>query len=166
MKLTIGEIVKAQGIKGEVKVKPLTDDPSQFGRLDAVLVGGCPLKLRNASVRGDFVYVLFDGITDRNAAEILIGKRIEIDRMQARKLDSDEYYIIDLIGSRVFLDDGTYIGELVYIDNFGSADIFTVKGKRNVSFPFLKRLELKFDKEAGEITISKARFEEVCCYED
>ena len=82
------------------------------------------------------------------------------------KLDSDEYYIIDLIGSRVFLDDGTYIGELVYIDNFGSADIFTVKGKRNVSFPFLKRLELKFDKEAGEITISKARFEEVCCYED
>lgn len=30
MKLTIGEIVKAQGIKGEVKVRPLTDDPAQF----------------------------------------------------------------------------------------------------------------------------------------
>ena len=166
MKLTIGEIIKAQGIKGEVKVKPLTDNPAQFGRLEAALVGGCPLKLRSASVRGDFVYLAFDGIDDRNAAELLIGKRIEIDRSQAKPLDSGEYYIVDLIGCSVYLDDGTELGTLASVDNFGSADIFTVKGKRNVSFPFMKRLELSYSESEKKITVRKDRFEEVCCYED
>lgn len=166
MKLTIGEIVKAQGIKGEVKVRPVTDDPAQFGRLHAVLVGGCPLKLRNASVRGGFVYLSFDGINDRNAAELLVGKRIEIDRSQARTPDKDEYFIVDLIGCSVYLDDGRKIGELTDIDNYGSADIFTVCGERTVRFPFLKKLDLSFNESDRIITINADAFSEVCCYED
>ena len=166
MKLTIGEIVKAQGIKGEVKVRPLTDDPAQFGRHRSLLVGGCPLKVRGASVRGGFVYLLFDGIADRNAAELLVGKRIEIDRGQAAPIGKDEYYIVDLVGCRVLLSDGTPLGVLDSVDNFGSADIFTVNGDRTVRFPFLRRLGLSYDGQAKTVTIDKARFEEVCCYED
>ena len=145
MKLIIGEIVKAQGIKGEVKVRPVTDDPSQFGRLGAVLVGGCPLKLRSASVR---------------------GKKIEIDRSQARRTGEDEYFIVDLVGCKVLLSDGKLLGTLTAVDNYGSADIFTVEGERTVRFPFLKRLKLAFDGQARTITIDKDRFDEVCCYED
>ncbi len=166
MKLTIGEIVKAQGIKGEVKVKPQTSDPAQFGRLKAVSVGGCPLKIRSASVRGDFVYVSFEGIGDRNAAELLIGKRVEIDRSQARKPDKDEYFVVDLVGCKVMLDDGTELGTLTAIDNYGSADVFTVTGTRTVRFPFLKRLGLAFDECKRTVTVNKERFDEVCCYED
>ena len=166
MKLIIGEIVKAQGIKGEVKVRPVTDDPSRFGRLGAVLVGGCPLKLRSASVRGDFVYIAFEGITDRNAAETLVGKKIEIDRSQARRTGEDEYFIVDLVGCKVLLSDGKLLGTLTAVDNYGSADIFTVEGERTVRFPFLKRLKLAFDGQARTITIDKDRFDEVCCYED
>ena len=158
MKLTIGEIVKAQGIKGEVKVRPDTDDPSQFGRLRAVLVGGCPLKLRSASVRGGFVYLSFEGITDRNAAGM--------GRSQARQLDDGEYFIVDLVGCRLFLDSGEEIGKIVSIDNYGSADVFTVRGEKTVRFPFLKKLALSYDGEARSVTVSAAAFSEVCCYED
>ena len=166
MKLTIGEIVKAQGIKGEVKVRPDTDDPSQFGRLRAVLVGGCPLKRRSASVRGGFGYLSCEGITDRNAAELLVGKVIEIDRSQARQLDDGEYFIVDLVGCRLFLDSGEEIGKIVSIDNYGSADVFTVRGEKTVRFPFLKKLALSYDGEARSVTVSAAAFSEVCCYED
>ena len=100
------------------------------------------------------------------AAELLVGKRIEIDREQAAPIGEDESYIVDLVGCRVLLSDGTPLGVLDSVDNFGSADIFTVKGDRTVRFPFLRRLGLSYDGQAKTVTIDKARFEEVCCYED
>ncbi len=166
MKITIGEIVKAQGLRGEVKVRPMTDDLVRFGRLTSVLVGGVPFKLRSANVRGDFVYLAFVGIDDRNAAEVIVGKLIEIDRSQAKKLEDGEYFAVDLIGCKLYLSDGEYIGILDRIDNFGSADIFTVKGAETVRFPFLKRLELAYDETNKTIVVDKDRFKEVCCYED
>lgn len=166
MKITIGEIVKAQGLRGEVKIRPMTDDLVRFGRLTSVMVGGIPFRLRSANVRGDFVYLSFYGVDDRNAAEVLVGKSIEIDRSQAKKLEEGEYFAVDLIGCKVYLSDGEYLGVLERIDNFGSADIFTVKGTKTVRFPFLSRLGLRYEAEAKKITIEKDRFEEVCCYED
>ncbi len=166
MKITIGEIVKAQGLRGEVKVRPMTDDLVRFGRLSSVLVGGIPFKLRSVNVRGDFVYLSFDGVSDRNAAEVLVGKLVEIDRSQAKKLGEGEYFAVDLIGCKVYLTDGEYIGILNRIDNFGSADIFTVKGVKTVRFPFLKRLGLQYNEYEKTIILDKDRFGEVSCYED
>lgn len=166
MNITIGEIVKAQGIKGEVKIKSFSDDLAHFSRLKVVLVGGCPFKLRSVNIRGEFVYAFFDGVIDRNAAEVLVGRKIEIDRSQGKSLSDGEYYVVDLIGCNVVLSDGTELGELKHIDNFGSADVFTVVGKRTVRFPHLKRLNLTFDREIKQIVLDKDRFEEVCCYED
>ena len=166
MKITIGEIVKAQGLRGVVKVRPMTDDLVRFGRLTSVLIGGVPFRLRSANVRGDFVYLSFDGVNDRNAAEVIVGKSIEIDRSQAKKLEEGEYFAVDLIGCKLFLTGGEYIGQVVRIDNFGSADVFTVKGERTVRFPFLKRLALNYDEKEKTISVDKEKFEEVSCYED
>lgn len=167
MKLTIGEIVKAQGIKGEVKIKPYSDDPAHFRSLTVVSVGGVPFKIRGVCVRGGFVYIVFDGVDNRNDAEALIGRRIEIDRSQISEPAEGEYFVVDLIGCRVFLSDGEEIGVLDNIENFGSADVFTVKGaSRTVRFPFLKRLELRYDSAARTVTLDAAAFGEVCCYED
>lgn len=167
MKLTIGEIVKAQGIKGEVKIKPFSGDPAHFGSLAVVSVGGVPLRLRNVSVRGGFVYAFFEGVNDRNDAETLVGRKIEIDRIQAKKTDEGEYFVVDLIGCRVFLSDGEDIGVLESVDNFGSADVFTVKGEGGkVRFPFLKRLDMRYDESDRTITFDSDKFKEVSCYED
>ena len=166
MRITIGEIVKAQGIAGEVKIKPYTDDPARFGRLSSVMVGGCPFKIRGVSERGGFVYIRFDGVSTRNDAEVLVGRTLEIDRAQAKQVEVGEYFIVDLIGCDVFLSDGTSLGKLEYVDNFGSADVFTVKGRRTVRFPFLKRLNLVYDADARTVTIDAEKFGEVCCYDD
>lgn len=151
-----------------MKIKPYTDDSARFGQLKSVSVGGCPFKIRSVSVRGGFVYMAFFGVDTRNQAEVLVGKTLEIDRAAAKPTGENEYYIVDLLGCEVFLSDGMSLGVLDNIENYGSADIFTVvqTGKPTVRFPFLSRLELKYDAEAKTVTVDKARFEEVCCYED
>lgn len=166
MNFIIGEIVKAQGIKGEVKVKPMTDDLARFGCLKTVSVDGCPFKLRNATARGGFVYLSFEGVNSRNDAEVLVGRKILIDRSQAKKTEEGEFFIVDLLGSDVYLSNNTRIGVLKYIDNFGSADVFTVVGEKTVRFPFLKKLNLSFNQAERAITVDKKAFEEICCYED
>lgn len=167
MKLTIGEIVKAQGVRGEVKIRPFSDEPARFRSLTVVSVGGVPFKIRDIVVRGNFVYVLFEGVNNRNDAEALVGRRIEIDREQAKPTEEGEYYVVDLIGCRVFLSDGAEIGILDKIDNFGSADVFTVKqGEKALRFPFLKRLNMVYDERSRTITFDSEKFGEVCCFDD
>ena len=102
MNFIIGEIVKAQGIKGEVKVKPMTDDLARFGCLKTVSVDGCPFKLRNATARGGFVYLSFEGVNSRNDAEVLVGRKILIDRSQAKKTEEGEFFIVDLVQTFIY----------------------------------------------------------------
>ena len=166
MSFIIGEIVKAQGVRGEVKIRPYTDDPARYGQLRTVSVGGCPMKIRGVNVRGGFVYIAFEGVNTRNDAEVLVGRTVEIDRSQAKRPEPGEFFVADLLGCRVFLSDGSYIGVLSDIENYGSADIFTVKGGRTVRFPHLARLGLSYDEKARSVTLDAAAFAEVCCYED
>ena len=66
--ITIGVIIKAQGIKGEIKVRPLTDDSSRFFKLKIVYISGIPYRIRDIRI-DRFVYLKLDGVDDRNAAQ-------------------------------------------------------------------------------------------------
>lgn len=158
--------MKAQGVKGEVKIRPYSGDPARFLHYGTLVIGGCPFTVRTVSARGGFAYVTLTGVETRNDAETLVGRKVEIDRSMAGELESDEYYVVDLVGCRVLLSDGRELGTLESVDNYGSADVFTVKGERTVRFPFLKRLGLVYDADARTITLDAERLEEVCCYED
>ena len=166
MFLSIGEIVKAQGIKGEVKIKPYSTDCSHFQNLKLAYLDVFPHKLRSIAVRGGFAYALFEGVNDRNAAEKLVGKVVKIDRRDAAETAEGEYYVCDILGSKVVFDDGEVIGEVADVQNFGSADVYTVKGGRTVRFPFLKRMIISVDIESKIITLERQGFGEVCVYED
>ena len=68
MVIDIGEIVKAQGIRGEVKVKPLVRDFSLLNDMDTLIIDTIPFKVESFSVRNGFAYYLFSGVSDRNRA--------------------------------------------------------------------------------------------------
>ena len=82
--LFLGEIVKPQGIRGEVKVRHYTDDPGRFQELDSLLVKNGeayqPLAIVGCRVDQDDVYLKLKGVSDRNEAEKLRGVRLYIDR--------------------------------------------------------------------------------------
>ena len=166
MFITIGEILKAQGISGEVKVKPLTDDISRFKKLKKVFIAGKELDVLSVRINDGFVFLKLGGISDRNNAQLLTGKMLEIDRAGAVELPKDAYFIADVIGCLVRLSDGTFVGKVDYVYQNGAADVFEVIGEKNVMFPFLNDLIISVDLTEKIIVLDKNEFQKVAVYED
>ena len=166
MILDLGDIIKAQGLSGEVKVKPLLRDASLFKSLKTMLIDGIPFKVSQVSIRQGFVYIRFESVSDRNRAEAIIGKKVGVDESLLPALNKGEFYIKDLIGKEVMLSSGELLGRLESIENYGSADIITVRGDKVVRFPFLKKLNLTLDNITGYVTIDENCFSENAVYED
>jgi 16S rRNA processing protein RimM len=101
--VTIGRVVKAHGIRGEVAVNVQTDLPDRFDDGTTVVVGGAPRVIESSRPHQGRLLVRFDGVHDRTQAELLRGRLIEA---EARELeDSDTYFVHELVGMRVVLDD-------------------------------------------------------------
>jgi 16S rRNA processing protein RimM len=165
--LKIGIIVKPQGIRGEVKIQPLTDDTNRFKKLKTVFIDGEERKVLSAKVAPDCVILAISGIADRNDAETYRGKYIFVDRANAVELKKDTFFIVDIIGCKLVTDLGETVGEI--IDVFSArTDIFTVKCNdgRIMRFPFLKDLLISVDIEGKTVTVKDKRLKEVSCYED
>ena len=159
----IGRIVKPRGIKGELKVLPLTDDVKRFSSLKSAYIDGTLFKVEKATV-SDGVYIKLSGVNDRNAAETFRGKFLLVSRENALPLSENSYYIADLIGAKVYTENG----EIGVLEDVISAktDIFTVRTAKGIlRFPFLKDLVIKINVEDGVITLKEKRLNEVGLYE-
>jgi len=164
--LKIGIISKPQGINGELKVYPLTDDINRFKNLKEVLIEDRSVKIERTRICGDFVVVKIFGVSDRNAAETLRGKYIEVDRENAVKLKEGSYFIADLIGMRVFSDD-IEIGKITdYTEAKTPYITATDKSGKIFRFPFLKDALILVDPEKGEMRLKGERLKEIIVYED
>lgn len=84
-KIIIGEIAKAHGIKGALKIKPLTDDIIRFKDLTAVYIQGEQNKrvVQSCVIGGGSILLFLEGINTRNDAEIFKGKQILIEYCDA-----------------------------------------------------------------------------------
>ena len=165
--LKIGLIVKPQGIRGEVKVQPLTDDINRFKNLKEVLIDDKTYRVQSAVIGGGTVFLSLSGITDRNVAETFRGKFLCVTRENAIPLEEGRYFIVDIIGCALLTDDGEKVGEV--IDVFSArTDIFTVKcvNGKIMRFPYLKDAVINVDIENKVITAAKKRLSEIACYED
>lgn len=165
MKIEIGKITKAQGIKGEVKMLCYVDDAKMLKGVTTVYIGQNSYKVQKCRPDGNFCYLLLDGIADRNTAESMREWVVYADK-ESVTLDEGRYFIDDLIGCTVVLSNGAKVGTVVDILQYGAADVYMCEGERNVSFPFLKDLVLNVDIQRQLITLDEKRFAEVCVYED
>ena len=145
--IEIGKIVKPQGIKGELKVV-LDCDFSRLSALNQVLISGKSFKVLEHSLR-DALYLKLEGVSTRNEAELFRGESVFVSEQSFKPLKDEEFYFKDLIGLKVVDENGEFIGEIVDIEQFGAADIITIK-ERNILFsvPFLNSIFLKIDKIA------------------
>lgn len=165
--ITIGVISKPQGIKGEVKVTPLTDDNSRFLSLKSVFIDGKNYDVRGSKVTPAGVFLSLEGINDRNSAEEFRGKDIKVDRKDAVKLDDDRHFIVDIIGCKV-ISDGVAFAQIKDVLQYGAADIYAAVSSdgKKVMFPALKDVITDIDIENKTISICMSRFNEVAVYED
>lgn len=165
--LKIGIIVKPQGIRGELKVQPLTDDINRFKNLKEVIIDDKNYRVLRSVIGGGMVIICLSGIADRTLAETFRGKFLRVTRDNAIPLEEGRYFIVDVIGCAIVTEDGQKVGEVTDVTS-ARTDIFTVQtiDGRVLRFPFLKDLTIKVDVENKTITVDKKRLGEVSCYED
>ena len=139
-RLAVGAIAGPHGVRGQFKVKLFAETSAaleQYG--DLQIDDGRTLKLSVKSVNSKgLVIVSAVGVTSRKAAEALRGMLLSTSRACLPDLADDELYHADLLGSAVFHEDGTNLGEVVALYNFGAGEIIEVKpaSGTSVMLPF------------------------------
>lgn len=137
--LVVGRVGRAVGLKGEVEVAVVSDDPGRFAKGSVVLVAKDlkPLTLANVRKQGDRTIVAFEEVTDRADAEALRGTDLVIESERARPLGEGEYWDHDLIGCGVVTTDGSRIGEVVDVLHQPGGDVLVVRGEREHLIPLI-----------------------------
>ena len=164
MELLIGIITKPQGIKGELKLKDLTDGGSSLDSLKEVYIDGVCYKVLHKRYSNTDLFLTLRGIADRNEAELFRGKEVYAKREQINK-EEDSFFIVDVLGCDVYTDKGTYLGKVEDITS-SRTDVYYVRGARLAVFPMIKALEPNFDIESKKIIINEEKLGEVVFYED
>ena len=157
--LKVGVITTTHGVRGEVKVFPTTDDAERFLELEYVLLDtGRELRrldIKNVRFFKNLVILKFDGIDNINDIEKYKGKDLWIPREEAQELGEDEYYIADLQGLNVVLEDGTEFGTLRDVMETGANDGYIIDSNEHgeVLLPAIKECILDVDLEKNTMTV-------------
>lgn len=155
----IGKIVNTQGIKGEMRVLPMTEDVKRFDELDFIYLDlkGKIEKYNIKSIRyhKQFVLINLEGITDMTSAEKLKGAEIKITEDMVLPLDENEYYIRDIYDMEVVTEEGEILGIIKDIIYTGANDVYCVKDNEGneILIPAIKQCILNVDVVNKKMTV-------------
>jgi 16S rRNA processing protein RimM len=132
-RVALAAIAGAHGVRGEVRLKLFTDSVESLARHKSVFVGGQPMTLEKAAGTAKSPTARLAGVGSRETAEALRGQLLEVERAELPPLEEGEYYHADLIGLTVLDGEGTSLGIVVTVENFGAGDLLEIEnaeGKR------------------------------------
>ena len=157
--LQVGVISSTHGVRGEVKVFPTTDDVTRFRQLKKVYLDTgremLPLEIQNVKFFKQFAILKFKGIDNINDIEKYRGKSLMIDREDAVDLDEDEYFIADMIGMKVYTEDGSEFGTLKDVMETGANDVYIIDSLEHgeVLIPAIRECILDVDMDEERMAI-------------
>ena len=140
-KVVIGKISAPHGVRGEVRIVPLTDFPERFENLKTIfLEDDSKMELESVKFSNKFIIAKFKNINSRNDIEIFNGKLLMLNRSDIPSLPEGEYYNFDIIGLEVIDDKGSKLGKITEVLKTGSNDVYVVEGKKQILVPALKKV--------------------------
>jgi len=165
--ITIGKIVKPQGIRGAVKVLPFTENMHRFGTLPFVYIDNQKVAIQQVTYGNNFVILKLENVDDRNMAENFRNKLVSIDRSDIQP-PQDGFLIIDLMGASVVDECGSLLGTITDIDAFGAADVIACKATngKEFRFPHLEHVVKEVDISAKTFCVYKNLWQEVVVFDD
>ncbi len=155
--ITIGEIINTHGIRGELKVYPLTDDPKRFNKLDVVYIEGVPKKILECKFQSNRVILKVQSIDSIEEALPYKGKYLEVPRENAVELKEGTYFIADIIGCSVVDEEGVFYGKVGDVLHTHSNDVYWIKGKDELLIPAIKDVIVNIDVKKEEIVIKPVK---------
>lgn len=136
--IVIGKITGAHGIKGEIKIFPLTDDADRFYDTKYFICEDKRYEVTGVRMHQGCALVTSTQIADRNAAEIMKGKMVEVLREDAVDLDENEYFIEDLKGLTAYDTASDDVYTLRDVFTAGPVNVLEfISEKGNILLPFL-----------------------------
>ena len=158
----IGHISNTHGLKGEMKVRPFTEDKKRYEELKKILINikdeYKEYDIESVRYQKDIVLLKLKGVDDIDAAEKLKNRYISIAREDAKNLQNNEYFIADLIGSEIFQNE-ELIGILDDVFTAGASDVYVIKrkGKKDLLLPALKSIIKNVNVENKRIDVEIPR---------
>ncbi len=155
----IGQVVNTQGVRGEIKVIPYTDEPRRFSKLKEIVIylnnNFYNYKIENVRYHKQFIILKLNGIDTMDLAHSLRGGVIKIPENLALPLGTDEYYIRDIYDLTVVTEDGENLGIIKDIIETGSNDVYVVKKEntKDLLIPAIKQCILNIDINSKTMTV-------------
>jgi 16S rRNA processing protein RimM len=158
--VVVAQIGAAHGVKGEVRLKPFTQVPSDvaaYGPLTAP--DGRVFEIEAirpaAGTSPDMMVVRFKGVTDRAAAEALTNIELSVPQDRLPPTEADEFYHSDLIGLEAVTVGGNVLGTIVGVPNYGAGDLLEISppSGATILLPFTETAVPKVDVAAGRIVV-------------
>jgi 16S rRNA processing protein RimM len=151
-------------VRGEVRVRAFTEDPAalkDFGPLQTE-DGSRKLEIEAMRPAKDSLVVRFAGISDRDAAAMLRNKKLYVARARLPEPEEETYYHTDLIGLAAVGADGTALGTVRALQNFGAGDLIEIApadGGPSELVPFTKAYVPVVDIPGGRVVIERMALE-------
>ena len=156
-RLCVGIVTGPHGVRGGVRVKSFTADPADLDAYGPVSdeTGTRRFAVRVTGMVKGVVLAELDGVDDRNAAEALKGLHLYVDREQLPPAEEEEFYHADLLGLSARLEDGSELGRVTGLYDFGAGDSVEITNPKGqvVMVPFTKAVVPAIDLAAGLLTI-------------
>lgn len=157
--LRVGVISNTHGIRGEVKVFPTTDEKERFDDLEYVYLDTgkekLKLEIQNVKYFKNMVILKFKGIDNINDIEKYKGKDLLITRDQAVPLEPGQFFLCDVIDSRVVEENGNPVGILKEVLTTAANDVFvvTMDDGKEVLLPVIDECVKDIDLENKLVTV-------------
>ena len=157
----MGRILRPHGVRGEVRVEILTEDPGRFKRMDQVYLSRRekgvpqPVDLLKARFHQNKVLLTLDGYHSREEAAALRGWLIWVPFSEAIPLEEGEFFLFQLIGMAVWTDDNRFLGNVADIIQTGANEVFVVKGEsgKEILIPDTEEVVLEVNGETNKILV-------------
>jgi 16S rRNA processing protein RimM len=154
-RVAVGRINGVWGLRGHVKVTPLTSNPERLVEGAVLYVRGERRRILDVVTPQGYPCIRFEGYPDRTAAGALRGALIEIDEADIAPLPEGEYYVHDLEGLEVVTPEGEHVGRLKEVLTTGANDVYVIvrDTKPDALIPAIGDVVLAVDLEARRMTI-------------
>lgn len=168
--VSVGKIIKPQGIRGEVKVFSYFDDTKTFCSLKKVRLSREDQFrfVESVRVQGDIAYLKLEGINTRNDAELLKYQELFVEREELAEIFDDKDLILlqDIIGYNLE-SAGTLMGKIISIENYGASDIIILSSNnQSIMLPIVDNIFEKIDIENKKVIVDNKIFNEVVVRND
>jgi 16S rRNA processing protein RimM len=157
--IKIGQITAPHGVRGEVRVYPLTDFPERFATLHSALLGSDarPVGVRYKGMVKNLVILQLEGVADRDQAEPLRLQYLQVPKSEVYPLPEGHYYVFDLVGLEVVDPQGALLGNLVRVDHSSPAhDLYVVRtvDRKEYMVPAVQTFVKEINLNEGRIVIA------------